>query len=181
MAAVSGSKRFLLIAGRKTHAWGDAQPEGRRSAERHCQSVEKIENAFVEALQAKKLSQISVSDICKATEINRSTFYANFVDIYALSDQARAHLEDEFNQLYALEVEQKFNSNDYHITFFKIGLNAIIKRWLNGGCRETPEEISAVNITADVPNSPPGLFRRQVLDHTAVVFIGHLQCQSAQF
>ncbi|WP_331488479.1 hypothetical protein [Butyricicoccus sp. Marseille-Q5471] len=74
MAAVSGSKRFLLIAGRKTHAWGDAQPEGRRIAERHCQSVEKIENAFVEALQAKKLSQISVSDVCKAAEMNRSSF-----------------------------------------------------------------------------------------------------------
>lgn len=136
MAAVSGSKRFLLIAGRKTHAWGDAQPEGRRIAERHCQSAEKIENAFVEALQAKKLSQISVSDVCKAAEMNRSTFYANFVDIYALSDQVKTHLEDEVNQLYALEVEQKFNSNDYHITFFK--------RWLHGGCRETPEEMDEI-------------------------------------
>lgn len=38
------------------------------------QSVEKIENAFVEALQAKKLSQISVSDVCKAAEMNRSSF-----------------------------------------------------------------------------------------------------------
>lgn len=108
------------------------------------QSVEKIENAFVEALQAKKLSQISVSDVCKAAEMNRSSFYANFVDIYALADQVKAHLEDEVNQLYALEVEQKFNSNAYHITFFKIGLNAIIKRWLNGGCRETPEEMNEI-------------------------------------
>ena len=80
----------------------------------------------------------------KAAEINRSTFYANFVDIYALADQVKAHLEDEVNQLYALEVEQKFNSNAYHITFFKSGLNAIIKRWLNGGCRETPEEMDEI-------------------------------------
>ena len=58
------------------------------------------------------------------------------MDIYALSDQARAHLEDEFNQLYASEVEQKFNSNAYQITFFK--------RWLNGGCRETPEEMNEI-------------------------------------
>ena len=30
---------------------------------------------------------------------------------------------------------------DYHITFFKSGLNAIIKKWLNNNCKESPEEI----------------------------------------
>lgn len=30
---------------------------------------------------------------------------------------------------------------DYHISFFKAGMDAIIKKWLQGGCIETPEEI----------------------------------------
>ena len=29
----------------------------------------------------------------------------------------------------------------YHVTFFKSGFNAIIKTWLNNGCKETPQEM----------------------------------------
>jgi len=36
---------------------------------------------------------------------------------------------------------------EYHIEFFGNGLNAVIKKWLNGGCRETPEEINEVIIS----------------------------------
>ena len=32
----------------------------------------------------------------------------------------------------------------YHITFFKYGLNAVIKRWLYYGCKESPEEIEEI-------------------------------------
>lgn len=30
---------------------------------------------------------------------------------------------------------------EYHCEFFKSGLNSILKMWLNGGCKETPEEM----------------------------------------
>ena len=33
---------------------------------------------------------------------------------------------------------------DYHLTFFQAGFNAIVRRWLEGGCLETPEEISQI-------------------------------------
>ena len=33
---------------------------------------------------------------------------------------------------------------DYHMEFFKAGLNAIIKKWLDNGCQETPEEIENI-------------------------------------
>ena len=33
---------------------------------------------------------------------------------------------------------------DYHIEFFKAGLNAIILKWLNNGCIESPEEINEI-------------------------------------
>lgn len=32
----------------------------------------------------------------------------------------------------------------YHITFFKSGFNAIVKKWLDGGCRETPQEMKDI-------------------------------------
>ena len=33
---------------------------------------------------------------------------------------------------------------DYHIEFFKAGFNAILKKWLSGGCKETPEEMEQI-------------------------------------
>ena len=33
---------------------------------------------------------------------------------------------------------------DYHMEFFKAGLNAIIKKWLDNGCKESPEEIEYI-------------------------------------
>ncbi len=33
---------------------------------------------------------------------------------------------------------------DYHIEFFKAGLNAIVKKWLENGCKENPEEINQI-------------------------------------
>ena len=33
---------------------------------------------------------------------------------------------------------------DYHIEFFRHGLNAIIKKWLHNGCRETPQQMAEV-------------------------------------
>ena len=53
---------------------------------RRRQSKERIEKAFIESLQTKELHQITVSDICKACQLNRSTFYANYEDIYDLAD-----------------------------------------------------------------------------------------------
>ena len=42
------------------------------------------------------------------------------------------------------EMENVSQTVKYHIEFFRNGLNAIIKLWLAGGCRESPEEMAAV-------------------------------------
>ena len=153
-------------------------------------SQEKIEKAFVELLQSKELSRIAVSEICEMTGLNRSTFYANYLDIYDLADKVREKLESEFavafadynvhtersgalrmfthikeNQLFyktyfklcydekhniapydhiRAEKENMVENMRYHIEFFRPGFNAIVKMWLAGGCRETPEEMAAV-------------------------------------
>ena len=48
---------------------------------------------------------------------------------------------------YHIEMAEKYYDNkyiDYHIEFFRNGLNAIIKLWLSGGCQESPEEMADV-------------------------------------
>lgn len=105
-------------------------PNNKRKKE----SMERIEKVFIEMLQTKKLSEISVSDICKLAGLNRTTFYANYTDIYGLADAIRDKLENEVSDLYREEVTQGFNSNGYlklfqHIkdnqifykTYFKLG------------------------------------------------------------
>ena len=159
-------------------------PNNKRKKE----SMDRIEKVFIELLQTKELDEISVSDICKRAGLNRTTFYANYTDIYGLADVIRDKLENEVSDLYREEVTQGFNSNDYlklfrhikdnqifyktyfklgydnnykifrydtalaykhfqnkfieyHMEFFKAGITQIIKIWLNGGCKESPEDM----------------------------------------
>jgi len=106
-------------------------------------SIEKIEKAFIEMLQTRDLTEISVSELCKATGLNRSTFYANYMDIYELADRVREHLEKDVSALYEVEVQKGYNSNDYlklfrHIrdnqlfykTYFKLGYDNNFKSML---------------------------------------------------
>lgn len=68
---------------------------------RRRESREKICKVFVQLLQTEELNQITVSDICKKADINRSTFYANYLDVYDLADQLRAELESQFTELFS--------------------------------------------------------------------------------
>lgn len=152
-------------------------------------SQEKIEKAFLEFIQTGDIDDISVTDICKATGLNRSTFYANYVDIYDLVDKIKDKMVNDFFNVYKEETIKKvhsydflklfqhikdnqlfyktyfkldldlsssvefidevevnrfdrsFEDVDYHVAFFKAGLNAIIKKWLDNDCDKSPEEI----------------------------------------
>lgn len=153
-------------------------------------SVEKIQQAFMLFLQDRELSQISVSDICKEAGINRSTFYANYADIYDLATTLCQELENQVahllvlesgwqqsrqeflklfrhirdnQQLYAVFFKLGYENRErtwydardlqsmpdrdvihYHVTFFCHGFNAIVKLWLQGGCKETPEQMCRI-------------------------------------
>lgn len=154
-------------------------------------SQEKIEKTFVEMIQTKDLNEITVMDICKNANLNRSTFYSNYLDIYDLAERIREKLENDVFNLYKEVDDRKYNNDnflklfyhikenqifyktyfklefdknsiityynydqaseyyndkyiDYHIAFFKAGLNAIIQKWLNGGCVESPEELMEI-------------------------------------
>lgn len=154
---------------------------------RRRESQEKIEKAFIELIQTREIQEIAVADIIRMTGLNRSTFYANYLDIYDLADKIRTKLEEDFSSMFTeasddneqngslkmfrhiyenqifyktyfklqYDESQKISIYDrnvairygleenieYHIEFFRHGLNAIIKMWLAGGCRETPEQM----------------------------------------
>jgi AcrR family transcriptional regulator len=72
-----------------------------KNNKRRRQSREKIEKAFIELLQTRDLKDITVSDLIKMAELNRSTFYANYIDIFDLADKTRETLENDFGKLFA--------------------------------------------------------------------------------
>lgn len=72
-----------------------------KNNKRRKESLEKIERAFIELLQTHDLKEITVSSIIEKTGLNRSTFYANYLDIFDLADKTREKLENEFSNLFA--------------------------------------------------------------------------------
>lgn len=91
-------------------------------------SCEKIEKVFVELLQTKELSEIHVSDICQQAGLNRTTFYANYPDVYGLADSIRDKLENNLATLYAEEINAKVNTHNYLKLFRHIQENQIFYR-----------------------------------------------------
>lgn len=152
-------------------------------------SQERIEKTFLNLIQTKELKDITISRICKDAHVNRTTFYANYLDIDDLKDAVRNRMVEEFASLFNNERGHspsnylimfqnikdnqifyrtyfKFGyDNNYHITyfdqeladrfydnkyipyhceFFKAGITAIIKMWLNNNCQESPEEMCSI-------------------------------------
>ena len=91
-------------------------------------SRERLEQVFIELLQTRELDEITVSEICKQAGLNRTTFYANYADLYALADAIRDRLEDAVSELYREERTESFNSNNYLKLFRHIKDNQIFYR-----------------------------------------------------
>lgn len=72
-----------------------------KNNKRRKESQEKIEKAFIELLQSREIKDVTVSDLIKMTSLNRSTFYANYIDIFDLADKTREKLENDFSNLFA--------------------------------------------------------------------------------
>lgn len=147
----------------------------------------KIENVFLQLIQNEKdIEDITVTEICKLAKVNRTTFYANYIDLYDLVDKIREQMMSDYTDLFGEHrgiskenylklftdikknqafykayfklgfdvdyeiiyfdkklAEQLYDNKfiDYHCEFFRAGITAIIKKWLENGCKETPEDI----------------------------------------
>lgn len=51
------------------------------------QAREAMEGAFIQLLRKKSIDQISITELCRKAGVNRSTFYAHYLDIYDLMEQ----------------------------------------------------------------------------------------------
>ena len=161
------------------------------------QTENKIRDVFLELLKKKELSKITVSEICRLSEINRTAFYLHHEDIFHLMQEIETDMYQYFIRLFTVPGEnyslkerylllfrfirerqdfyrvflsgsnparlfdhtllqdpltgipdllQRLNLEtpleyEYMQTFSIAGLTAMIRKWLNGKCRETEEEL----------------------------------------
>lgn len=84
-----------------------------KNNKRRQESVVRIKSAFFDLLMKKDISQIRVSEICMKADINRSTFYASYTDIYDLADKILIELEEEVNRLLDLEMDWNKSKDDF--------------------------------------------------------------------
>lgn len=137
-----------------------------KNNKRHQETMDNINNAFASLLQDKRLSEITVSDICKVADINRSTFYEKYDDVSALADAyakeieiqiaEQPHTKGEFTWLfeYAKANADIFDlyfklgiskgDGEYKTIFFKNGVYSVLKMWLEGGCVESVTQMSQI-------------------------------------
>ena len=137
-----------------------------KNNKRHQETMDNINNAFAFLLQNKRLSEITVSNICKVADINRSTFYEKYDDVSALADAYRKeiekqiaeqpHTEGEFAWLfdYAKANADMFNlyfklgisksGGEYKTIFFKNGVHSVLKMWFEDGCIESSEQMNSI-------------------------------------
>lgn len=177
------------------------KPNNRRSQETD-EAI--IRSAFVLFAEEKKpVNKITVREICEMAGINRSTFYAHYLDVYDLFERVERHMAEmanemlfshtssdnwnfragiesvfsfilqykEFYQLYfsqfsridhiiqvmsqpyQRQIEQLKNQDmgygiqgeaTYQYDIFTAGISALLHRWLDNGCRESPAQLFEV-------------------------------------
>ena len=75
-------------------------------------SQDQIERIFLQLIQKKNIDEISVSNICELANLNRSTFYSNYIDIYDLAEKIKKDMEIEFAE-FQISMNSKTDEKGY--------------------------------------------------------------------
>ena len=162
---------------------------------RNQKSEDAIRKAYLNLVVSRNDPEtITVSDICKKAGINRTTFYAHYLDINDLLTSIYDWMMQEFLNVFNEEIENNHHSFDflklfrnikenqifyklyfklgfdfkqiflkngesfdiagsyfkdmshvdYHVEFFSAGITAMIQKWLDSGCKESPETMGKI-------------------------------------
>lgn len=67
-----------------------------KSESKYFNTAEKMDKAFLELLQKKELSFITVKEICQSAEVNRSTFYLHYETIGDILEESLVYMQNIF-------------------------------------------------------------------------------------
>ena len=93
--------------------------EGKKRNRREEYTLRVIREAFLVLLHRQNIEKISVGELCAIADVNRSTFYRHYADVYALLDEI---CEECFRMLF-----QDLVVYDPHGSFEKLGYELILR------------------------------------------------------
>lgn len=108
----------------------------------------RMESAMLELMKNTEFDKITVKKICEEAKVNRSTFYAHFIDIYDMLDKMEEELRKEMLDSYSdgnTEEYQMFSEKSFirflshikkHKYFYKINLQTRTKFPLKQGYKQ---------------------------------------------
>ncbi|MDD5922946.1 MAG: TetR-like C-terminal domain-containing protein [Eubacteriales bacterium] len=117
-----------------------------------------IREALFDLLNEKHPDKITVKEICEKADINRATFYRNYMDIYDLYEQLEEELTSSAfsdgnieNDRHKL-LEIIYENQAFYREFFESRMESryikkvigVIKEWLSSGCPEKPREFGDI-------------------------------------
>lgn len=78
-----------------------------------------MESAMLKLMKTYDFEKITVKKICEKAQVNRSTFYAHFIDIYDMLDKMENELRAELLQSYQTEKEKQIFSEKSFLHFLE--------------------------------------------------------------
>lgn len=98
----------------------------KKNNQRFLETERKIQQSLIDMLNTKDIKEITVREICEKAKINRSTFYAHYLDIYDLLDKLQIEMNHRLiDQFESKEpIEHFFMMYKFFIPFLEyIGKN----------------------------------------------------------
>lgn len=125
-----------------------------------------LKNTLMVLLKDKELADISVAELCEAADVDRSTFYAHYEDVFALGNACATDIEKRLSEVshsvddfawvfeYIKDHPEVFSvyfklgvsktTGDYKEIFFRNGAYSVAKMWFDGGCVESTEQMGEI-------------------------------------
>lgn len=79
-----------------------------KNNQRFIETEIRMETAMLELMKCTEFEKITVKKICETAQVNRSTFYAHFADIFDMLDKMEAFLNREMLEQYPAASEENF-------------------------------------------------------------------------
>ena len=96
--------------------------EDKKLNRREAYTLRVIREAFVAMLRKKSVEKISVGELCEQADVNRSTFYRHYADVYALLDEIS---EEYFQLLFGDAVKADDHSGSFADVGYRLILHAL--------------------------------------------------------
>lgn len=140
--------------------------EEKKMNRREAYTLRVIREAFISLLIKKSVEKISVGELCELADVNRSTFYRHYADVYALLDEIS---EEYFRLLFS----DTIHADDRRGNFAEMGYNLILK-----ALSVTEENREMYLMLLD--KQPAAWFQKRLHDAAVELFLSNAKQISAE-